>query len=806
MATVFVSPGVYTTEQDFTAFASRIGITKLAVVGKFPKGPAFEAIKISTADENVLRFGGTNWEYPATYITDAFLTQSSELFVSRVLGKAGFTNTPAWLLVADFSANTVTGSKSATTLAVIRSKANNSGVPYFSAQTDLILGNWQMVSGSPLAQFVLSATTGPLTAETNGLRVSLDETRTDYLAKALGKSPKVIADTTNLYVESIYPHFVREAAARGEIKGIYPRLIYINNTNPDFADYAGQYTNAKTPWIVSRVIGGTVKNLFKVHTRSDGDASNRELKISITNIDLNNNLFDIAVRYYDLNDAASFNIIERWSRLSLDPDNSRYIERIIGSVGDEPYPRKSAFIEIEMADSWPIDTVPGGFRGYELRSTTTLDQGGNIATIRPNIYYKTVYFSGDSVPKTYLGVSELGYSALTSSVVGVRYAAQNVEHDIFQYPGNVSTGKTTTLGYHMESGATLSGEFTSGGLGSMTAYTNSAGVLDRAKLKFTVLPYGGFDGWNKYKTYTYGYEEFAEGELSNIEAYKDAIDVFESDASVDVNLLATSGVDFQNNEQLVKYALNMVEERADMFYVIDSPRVTVGETKGTPDEVVEALELTGIDTTYAGTYWPWMQVADVNTSRYVYMAPTFAVVRSMAFTDNKYQSWFAPAGALRGTVPGNVIRADIRLTKTERDTLYNGRINPIMDSTQNGVLIWGQKTLQVKESALDRINVRRLLLRIERLVAAASITLVFEQNDQTLRDQFLAKVEPILLQIQNQRGISGFKVTMDDSNNTPDTIDRNMLIGKIQIKPTRVAEFIDLTFQILPTGANFEEF
>lgn len=806
MATVFVSPGVYSTEQDFTAFASRIGITKLALVGKFPKGPAFEAVKISTADENVLRFGATNYEYPATYVTDAFLTQSSELFVSRVLGKVGFTNSPAWLLVADFTANTVTGSKSGATLAVIRSKKDSSGVPYFSAQTDLILGNTHLVSGSPLSSFVLSATTGPLTAATVPyLSVSLDETRTDYLAKSLGKSPRVITDTTNLYVESIFPHFVREAAARGEIKGIHPRLVYIPDTNVDYADYTAQYTNAKTPWIVSRVIGGVVKNLFRVHTRSDGDASNRELKISITNIDLTNNLFDIAVRYYDNNDASSFNIIERWSRLSLDPDNTRYIARVVGTVGDEPYPRKSNFIEIEMADSWPIDTVPAGFRGYELRSTTALDLSGATVTIAPNIYYKTTYFSGDSVPKTYMGVSELGYTALTPSVVTVRNAAQNVEHDLFQYQGETTTGKTTTLGFHMENGASAT-EFAFGDKNSMTAYTNSAGAVDKGKLKFTVLPYGGFDGWNKYKTYTYGYEEFIDGETDNIQVYKDAIDVFQSAESVDVNLLATAGVDYQNNEELVKYALQLVEDRADMFYVIDSPRLTVGETKGTADAAVEALELTGIDTNYAATYWPWVQVADVNTSRYVYLPPTFAVVRSIAFTDNKYQAWYAPAGFLRGSVPSNVIRADVRLSQSARDVLYNGHINPIMDSTQNGIKIWGQKTLQIKESALDRINVRRLLLRIERLVAAAAITLVFEQNDQTLRDQFLAKVEPILLQIQNQRGITGFKVTMDASNNTPDTIDRNMLIGKIQLKPTRTAEILDLSFSIIPTGASFEEF
>ena len=138
--------------------------------------------------------------------------------------------------------------------------------------------------------------------------------------------------------------------------------------------------------------------------------------------------------------------------------------------------------------------------------------------------------------------------------------------------------------------------------------------------------------------------------------------------------------------------------------------------------------------------------------------------------------------------------------------MYQGRINPIATSIQVGVKIDGQKTLQVRQSALDRINVRRLLLQVRRLVAAASQTLVFEQNDQTLRDQFLARVEPILLQIQNQRGLTAFKVVMDDSNNTNETIDRNTLVGKIQLKPTRTAEFIDLTFQVLPTGANFEDF
>jgi phage tail sheath protein FI len=197
---------------------------------------------------------------------------------------------------------------------------------------------------------------------------------------------------------------------------------------------------------------------------------------------------------------------------------------------------------------------------------------------------------------------------------------------------------------------------------------------------------------------------------------------------------------------------------------------------------------------------------DVSSAKYTWQPPTMMAVEAMALTDNIASPWFAPAGMNRGRANSTIVRGDIKPNKAKRDTLYQGRINPIATFIQEGVVIFGQKTLQVNQSALDRINVRRLLLQVRRLISAASLTLVFEQNDQTLRDQFLSRVEPLLLNIQNQRGLTGFKVIMDDSNNTPETIDRNTLVGKIQLKPTPTAEFIDLTFQVLPTGANFEDF
>ncbi len=794
MASVFVSPGVFTSEQDFTTFASRIGITKLGVVGKTTKGPAFEVIKLRNSEDFFNRFGKTHENYPATYVAYSFMEQSNELYFTRVLGKEGFTNSPAWLIVADFQTTGVTlGSKSGTTLAVIRSKRNSNGVNYLTNESMLTIG---VTTGTTLGSFVLSATTGPLTAYTNSaITVSLNETRADFISNSLTKNPTVVNGTPDFYVESVYSHFVREAAARGDIWGINTRLVYTNDAA--YTAYNSEYTNAITPWIVSRVAGGTVKNLFKVHTVSDGDSSNQEVKISIASLDAVNNTFDIIVRRYEDNDASSFSVLERHSKLSLDETSTRFIGKVIGTK-NKLYDRKSKFIYIEMADAWPIDTVPAGFRGYELRSLVS-----GSTTLAPQIYYKLNYTTGDTINRTYLGVSEQAYTSITQSVVGVKNSAKNVEHDLFQYQGSTTTGLTTTLGFHLESVAPAS-EYATGGISSVTGYTNTSGALERGRLKFTVLPYGGFDGWNKYRSYTNLYDEFTDFYSANVQALKDAIDTMRSSQFVDINLIATPGVDYLNNETIIKYTLNMVEDRADLLYIMDSPRVSTNTVDGTPSEVVSALEDTGIDSSYATTYWPWLWVQDVNTTKYVPIAPTMAAVRAMAFTDNKYQAWFAPAGILRGIMPSNVVKADIKLDRTQMDTLYEARINPIATIAQQGVTIWGQKTLQVKESALDRINVRRLMLRIQSLVAAASLALVFEPNDQTLRDQFLAKVEPILLQIQNQRGIYAFRAIMDDTNNTVESIDRNQLFGKIQIKPTKVAEYIDITFELFPTGASFD--
>ena len=606
------------------------------------------------------------------------------------------------------------------------------------------------------------------------------------------------ANVYGIYVEAIYPHYLRQYSNQGTglgiITGLTSSFTYSNSV--DFTNYLGSWTHSITPWIVSNKVGNSVKRLFRFHTIADGNASAAELKISIANIDPVNFVFDVIVRNYNDTDATSLTTaFERFRGCSLDPNVVNFIGNQIGTL-DETYPQKSNYITIEMIDGVSTTVVPAGFEGYSLTTSNTGQTG------IPQMVYKTGYTTVDSVSKAYLGLSELAYSQLQpqyQTTLSIFNSVKTLESDLFIYRGNVTTGSTvTSKGFHMEdlSNLSLSGTFISTSASTITGYT-------KAQAKFTVVPAGGFDGWVPYRIPTFAdsaSNNNTQTDYYNVIQLKAGIDLFAAPEDVAINLFAMPGVDFGDSANSVRYALSMIEDRADSLYIIDAPRNS-GEDASL---VVDDLQSTGIDSSYAATYWPWVQILDQTLNRYVYVAPTGQVVKAIALTDNVAYPWFAPAGFLRGAI--DVVRAEKRLSKGDRDTLQIGRINPIATFIQQGIIIFGQETLQYSQSALDRINVRRLLLQLESLIAASSQVLLFEQNDATLQDQFKAKVEPILMSVQNNRGLYGFKVIMDSTNNTSETIDQNMLVGKIQIKPTKTAEYISLTFQVLPTGANFQNF
>jgi len=244
----------------------------------------------------------------------------------------------------------------------------------------------------------------------------------------------------------------------------------------------------------------------------------------------------------------------------------------------------------------------------------------------------------------------------------------------------------------------------------------------------------------------------------------------------------------------------MVElQRADSVYITTTPDTDASGDILTAEDVVNQLD-SQYDSNYTATYWPWIQVNDAENNVFIYLPPTRDVVRNIALTDNISFPWFAVAGVQRGDV--DAIKARKTLTQEERDTLYEGRINPIATFATEGIKIWGNKTLQVRESALDRLSVRRLLLQARKLISAVSIRLLFEQNDDIVRNQFLSLVNPILDNIRSERGLTDFRVVLD---NSPESIDRNELCGRIFIKPTRALEFICVEFNIMNTGASFDD-
>ena len=213
-------------------------------------------------------------------------------------------------------------------------------------------------------------------------------------------------------------------------------------------------------------------------------------------------------------------------------------------------------------------------------------------------------------------------------------------------------------------------------------------------------------------------------------------------------------------------------------------------------------QASGFDSSYAAAYWPWLQTIDPNTGEAVWIPTSTMIPGVYAFTDASSDPWFAPAGITRGAL-GQVIRAERKLTAGNRDDIYEANVNPIATFPGSGVTVFGQKTLQKRASALDRVNVRRLLIALKGFIGQVAEGLVFEQNTAATRNNFLSQVNPYLESVQQRQGLYAFKVVMDETNNTPDVVDRNELVGQIFLQPTRTAEFIVLDFNVLPTGAVF---
>ena len=279
--------------------------------------------------------------------------------------------------------------------------------------------------------------------------------------------------------------------------------------------------------------------------------------------------------------------------------------------------------------------------------------------------------------------------------------------------------------------------------------------------------------------------------------YADAISILGNQDEYVFNMISAPGLLYSigAHKVVLDSMISLSETRGDNISVIDLRpyESTVSNVTGTADT---------LNSSYTATYWPWLQTVS-SSGRTVWIPASVVIPGVYAFTDGAAAPWFAPAGLTRGGI-GNVIQAERKLTRTQRDSLYNANVNPIATFPGSGISVFGQKTLQKKKSALDRVNVRRLLIELKKFLGDTAKTLVFEQNTTATRNRFLSTVNPYLESVVQRQGLYAYKVIMDESNNTADTIDRNQLIGQVMIQPAKTVEFVVLDFTILPTGATFD--
>jgi hypothetical protein len=633
----------------------------------------------------------------------------------------------------------------------------------------------------------------------------------------------------------------------------------------DMNNYKSAYRYASTPWIVSNLMGDynhiELKRLFRFHTISDGDASNSEVKISIENIKPDEGTFDVVIR--DINDTDEYQVVlEKFSKCNLSVGSKNYIAYKIGSY-DGSYESKSKYVTVECKEGEMTPfTVPAGFLGYpqiKYDGYPILDNNqSNIINLL--FKYNRSYDVDVKNRKQYFGLSTrvgvdldmFTYKGRSAYIDKPDMLTHGFHLDSrLDLYSNDYTSSTNSKGYNPT--VTVDGEvgykFDAVSRNSRTTTLTNAPIIGAEEAmqgtiyeyvnlrKFTLYFYGGFDGWDKFReartntddfkmskylgTYDfnsgegYAFDRIEDTEslglnqvgiTSDWYAYLAGIRQFANPEAVDINVFATPGIDYVNNTSLVEEAIEMIEEeRADSIYVVTTPDKPYGagdfvDEMYTPDDAVFNLEDTEINSNYTCTYYPWVKYLDEDNHQYIYLPPTKDAVRDMAQTDNTAYPWFAPAGLERGDV--DCVKAHFITKLADEDTLYEGRINPIKTFAADGVHIWGQKNLQVAESQLNRIAVRRLLLRMRKLIAIACRNLIFEPNDKTTKNSFLSIVTPIMDNIKSNRGISDYQIEVDD---TVEARERRELPARIFFKPYNSLEYILLDFVVTPEGMSFSD-
>ena len=743
MAEKIVSPGVFTRENDLSFLQQGVAEIGAAFIGPFKEGPVVPTIVNSQAEFETL-FGNVDDTYYTPLAVQAYLKEAGTATIARIAGVGGYVETAPLLLTATSGSTTAS-------LGILFNGVSGSNAGF--AGTTVTVGS--------AGEFLLSGSNAGL------LSASLDSTDVNDIEAVFGtsafgsKKPYVYGFFKNTAIT-----FDSNVSASVTVLG-----------NQSFAFDAQE---ALTPMIQSQTISGERFPLFQFETLGVGNASNTKVKIGITNIKAAGSVngtdygtFTVVVRdFADTNKKKI--VLETFSNVNLDPNSPNYIARVIGDrklsidstgkiseAGD--WVNNSKYVRIaNLNEGAPVQSVPFAHAAYVL----PISASALISAKVPVVTFVT------SSTTSYGGIDLDG----------------NTDNAFYAKPIPTGAGSGANVAFGLDSSAT----------------NGTALAVGSTSAQFVVAFQEGFDGMNPATPIYKGSDiiagnsqgfNLANSNASGSVAYSKAIAALSNADEFDINMIVAPGVVRRLHTSTATEILDMVEQRNDCFYIMD--------TNAFGDTIAQAnTQAQSVDSNMTATYYPWVKTIDVNTNKLIAVPPSVLLTGVFAANDRVAAEWFAPAGLNRGGLLG-AVSVQNRLTQSEKDSLYENKVNPIVQFPGQGIVVFGQKTLQDKPSALDRINVRRLLLTVRKYIASTSRYLVFEQNTATTRNRFLNIVNPYLESIQQRQGLYAFRVVMDDSNNTPDVIDRNIMKGSIYLQPTKTAEFIQIDFNILPTGAAF---
>jgi len=794
MAEVFVSPGVYTQELDDSFTPAGAGTIGAALIGRTASGPAFRPIQVDNFSEFRSTFGGTDPSRYMPYAAKSYLKNGSPLTVVRVLGK-NTVNTGQTAVIAFPSGTQTIQSISAGSVAHAVIKRRSDTLPSDSSV---------QLSGT-YNNFSLSAGDTVITG------LSMVEGSGNYIKKVLGTDPvrsKSGEKFSDFYVDAVFDYTVGTALGTVSGDAETPGLNRYTEIQTDITDdkspVVGGFSEASTPYIVSQNFGGTVYPLFKFHTLSDGSNTNNKYKISVSQVDTVNTTypkFTIVVRDAADTDESPI-ILETFTDVNLDPSNKNYIARVIGDrrvsfdlsqsppeiLYDGDYVNRSEYIRVVMGDSAPQSARPAGFQGV---SSLSITKGANGPVVAPALPLKLNQL--DSV------------NAVDGRIfIGPTFASTGVNDRLKRTVTSPSGSVVSSDGVLLMATST---DYTASA--DLTGYTfvdmlgaNSSNYSTSNKVRFSVPMFGGWDGFDPRKDQLE--TEISSGNDTLSADFNTAIQILSNPDEVDFNLIAMPGIHSSAGGSLTDRLIDMCANRADAFAIVDianDSSTSSGLGLSVTQPITDAAKYVS---KYGATYYPWVRINDIDSDKLVWVPPSVAVFGAYAFNDRVAQPWFAPAGFNRGGLD-DVLEVRRRLTQSQRDDLYSSNVNPIATFPGQGIVIFGQKTLQPKQSVLDRVNVRRMMIEVRKTIAGFSRLFIFEPNTVATRERLLTQVNDYLNTVQAANGINEFRAVLDDTTTTPDLIDRNMIKGKIFLKPTTAAEIVIFDFTVTPNGAAFNE-